>query len=58
MSMLQAADAAPTTQLAAAVSERLKALSGLFERWNMLRTKDLAFLNTALKAAGLPEVKE
>ena len=52
----QAADAAPTTQLAAAVSERLKALGGLFEKWNMLRTKDLAALNAALKAAGLPEI--
>jgi photosystem II stability/assembly factor-like uncharacterized protein len=56
MSMLQAADAAPTTQLAAAISERLKALAGLFEKWDSLKTKDLAALNTALKAANLPAI--
>jgi len=58
MSMLQAADVPPTTQLAAAISERMKALSALFEKWNTLRTKDLATLNAALRAANLPEIKE
>ncbi|HSA94766.1 MAG TPA: hypothetical protein VLJ16_01860, partial [Acidobacteriota bacterium] len=56
MSTLQAADAAPTTQLAAAVAERQKALAELLGKWATLRSSDLAGLNAVLKAAGLPVI--
>jgi hypothetical protein len=48
MSMLQAADLAPTTQLAAAVTEKHQALRELMDRWQSLRTKDLAAVNKIL----------
>jgi hypothetical protein len=54
--LLQGADAAPTTQLAAAVTERLKALADLKAKWAALKAQDLAALNTQLKAANLPVI--
>jgi len=56
MSMLQAADVAPTTQLNAAVTEKHQALRDLMARWNAFRTKDLEALNVRLAAAGLPPI--
>lgn len=56
MSMLQAADVAPTTQLASAVAERRKTLRALFDKWESLRTRELAALNAVLKEAKLPEI--
>jgi photosystem II stability/assembly factor-like uncharacterized protein len=56
MAMLQAADAAPTSQLAAPVSERKKALDTLLAKWETLRTRDLAALNGVLKSAKLEEI--
>ena len=56
MSTLQAAEAAPTTQLAAAVAERQKALETLLGKGAALRARDLVALNAALKAAGLAEI--
>ena len=57
MSLLQAADAAPTTQAIAAVTERREALRALLAKWDALRTKDVAALNAMLKAANLPAVE-
>ena len=57
MSLLQAADAEPTTQAVAAVTERREALRALLAKWDSLRTKDLAALNAALKAASLPAIE-
>jgi len=56
MTMLQAAESAPTGQLAAAVSERKKALDALLGRWDSLRTRELTALNGVLKAAKLGEI--
>ncbi len=56
MSLLQAADVAPTSQVVAAVAERRQAFRTLMERWNSLKTQDLAALNAKLKAAGLAEI--
>ncbi|MBE3126385.1 MAG: glycoside hydrolase [Acidobacteria bacterium] len=56
MNMLQEADAAPTSQLVAAVTERRQALSALLGKWESFRTLELAALNTVLKAANLPEI--
>jgi photosystem II stability/assembly factor-like uncharacterized protein len=50
MSTLQASETAPTTQLAAAVAERLKALRTLLEKYESLKTKELAALDALLKA--------
>ncbi len=56
ISLLQGADAAPTTQVAAAVADRLKALADLKAKWAAFKTQDLATLNTQLKAANLPVI--
>jgi photosystem II stability/assembly factor-like uncharacterized protein len=60
MNLLQGADAGPTSQALAAVSERQKAFAVLIGKWNAFKTQDLANLNTQLKAANLPliEIKE
>jgi hypothetical protein len=56
MSTLQASDTEPTTQLAAAVAERLKALDTLLEKLKSLKTRELDSLNQLLKAAHLAEI--
>jgi photosystem II stability/assembly factor-like uncharacterized protein len=56
MNLLQAADAAPTTPVIAAVTEQRGALRILMEKWNSFKTKDLAALNAALKAAKRPAI--
>ncbi len=56
MSLLQAADAAPTSQAIAAVAERKQALGLLLDRWKSFGTRDLAALNALLKEAKLPEI--
>jgi hypothetical protein len=53
MSLLQAADAAPTGQLLQAVAERRKALAGLMTTWTALKTVDLAAVNAELAKAGM-----
>ena len=50
------ADAAPTTQLAAAVAERRAALAMLLDRWATLRRTEIPKLNAQLSAAGLAEL--
>ena len=57
MGILQAADAAPTSQVSKAVVERRQALASLMARWSTFKTADTAGLNVRLKAAGLPPVE-
>jgi hypothetical protein len=54
MGLLEGADAAPTSQLLAAVDDARKALGSLMARWNTLKNEDLPKLNDQLKAANLP----
>ena len=51
---LQEADVAPTTQTAAAVADRQKALASLLARWTAVQNEDLPKLNAQLKQANLP----
>ncbi len=53
MSTLQASDTAPTSQLAAAVTERLKVLQTLLDKLKSLKTRELAALTEMLKVAML-----
>jgi hypothetical protein len=55
--LLEAADVAPTTQLAASVADRRRQIAALMQRWTALKTTDLATLNAQLKQANLPAVK-
>jgi hypothetical protein len=57
MSALQAADAAPTTQLARAIAVRRQALTALTAKWDAFKAVDVPALNIRLKAAGLPAVE-
>jgi hypothetical protein len=57
MGLLQGADAAPTSQAVAAVTDRRQALSNLLATWNALKTQDLVNLNAQLKAANLPAIE-
>ena len=50
---VEESDAAPTTQLAAAILDRRLALAKLLDRWATLRRMDIPQLNAKLTAAGL-----
>ncbi len=54
---LQEADAAPTTQMTAALADRRQALAQLLARWDALKRQDLPGLNGKLRSANLPELK-
>jgi len=54
---LQAADVAPTTQMAAAVADAARTLADLTGGWAALKTRDLAGLNDQLRAANLPPIE-
>ena len=54
--LLEAADVAPTTQLAAAVADRRAALARVMARWTALKGTELAALNVQLKGANLRAV--
>jgi len=56
MRLLESADVAPATQTVAASADRRAALAKLVERWNALKSRDLADLNTRLQQANLPAV--
>ena len=56
MRLLESADVTPSTQAVAAATDRRAALAKLLERWNALKSRDLAGLNTRLKQANLPAV--
>ncbi len=53
--ILQGADVAPTTQAAAAVADRRRALEGVMAHWKAF-VSDVTALNPKLKAAGLREI--
>jgi hypothetical protein len=57
LDMLQDADVAPTTHLAAAVDVSVRALDTLRRSWSELLARDLPALNGELRAARLPEVR-
>jgi photosystem II stability/assembly factor-like uncharacterized protein len=57
MRLLEGADVAPTTQLAASITERRRQVATLMQRWNALKTTELMAVNAQLKQAKLPEVK-
>jgi hypothetical protein len=54
--ILQGADAPPTTQVLAAVTERRAALATLLGKWKAFSTTDLAAVNAELEKAGLPAI--
>jgi hypothetical protein len=54
--LLQGADAAPTSQVVAAVTSSRIALGTLMARWSELKGQDLPALNTQLKQANLPPI--
>ncbi|MGI8745362.1 MAG: glycoside hydrolase [Bryobacteraceae bacterium] len=56
MQSLEGADVAPSTQSTAAVADRHAAMAKLLQRWNALKTADLADLNRQLTQANLPAV--
>ena len=56
LSALDTADAAPTTQEVAMVSELEKALDEQLSAWAQLKSKDIPELNDRLKKAGLPPI--
>ena len=53
----QDADATPTSQLVTAIADRLASAREAQARWEVLRTVDLAALNTRLRAAGAAEIR-
>jgi hypothetical protein len=52
--VLQQADAAPTTQAAAAAADLRRRLREALPAWDVLKTKDVESVNAQLRAAGLP----
>jgi hypothetical protein len=56
MGLLQGADAAPTSQVVAAVTSNQMALGSLIARWSELKSQDLTALNAQLKQANLPVI--
>ena len=57
LGILQEADAAPTSQAAAAVADTRKAMAVLTSRWEGLKAQDLASLNALLKTANLAAIE-
>jgi len=51
---LQSADVAPTAAIVDAAAELQKVLTKLMSNWEQIRTKDLAEINTQLRAANQP----
>ena len=57
LDLLQEADAAPTTQAVGAAKDLQTALTRSQKIWEDIKTKDLAALNTKLRAAGLDVIR-
>lgn len=55
--VLQEVDAAPTAQVAAAVSDVQSESGSLLERWRAIELQDIPALNNQLQAAGLPKIE-
>ncbi|MDD5544110.1 MAG: glycoside hydrolase [Acidobacteriia bacterium] len=56
LDVVEGADATPTTQATAAVTEIQKIVSAQLARWGELKQKDVPALNAELRKAGLPEI--
>ena len=56
LSALDSADAAPTTQQSAMVTELEKALTAQLADWEQMKSQDVADLNVQLRKAGLPVI--
>ena len=56
LTLIEDADAEPTTQATAAVRAVQHDFDALWARWTALRTTELAALNAKLKAAGQPAI--
>jgi hypothetical protein len=54
LALIQGADAQPTSQVRAAVSNQQQRLNEVFSRWNQLKSNDLNTVNEQLQEAGLP----
>ncbi|HEV2992255.1 MAG TPA: glycoside hydrolase [Candidatus Angelobacter sp.] len=57
LGFLQEADEAPTAQMKDAADELQKSVPSLLQRWQEVKSKDIADLNQKLRAAGLGELK-
>jgi photosystem II stability/assembly factor-like uncharacterized protein len=57
LGFLQESDEAPTAQMKEAVDELQKSVPTLIQRWQEIKSKDVADLNQKLHAAGLVELK-
>jgi hypothetical protein len=55
--VLQAADAAPTTQAVAACGEAQQLLDRLLQLWSDLKTKELSDVNEQLRRANVPPLE-
>jgi photosystem II stability/assembly factor-like uncharacterized protein len=56
MNLVEGADAAPTTQAAAASDDLQKSLADSLSSWSEIKNKDLKSLNEQLRQAGLPTI--
>jgi photosystem II stability/assembly factor-like uncharacterized protein len=56
MNLVEGADAAPTTQAAAASDALQKSLADALSSWSEIKNKDLKSLNEQLRQAGLPTI--
>lgn len=56
MNLVEAADRPPTTQAAAAIADRRKAMAALHARWDALSKAPLTQLNEQLRQAGLAPI--
>jgi hypothetical protein len=55
--IIQDADVAPSTPIAAAVTDIRRESSSLLERWRAIESQDIPALNRQLQGAGLPQVE-
>ncbi|PYS48907.1 MAG: glycoside hydrolase [Acidobacteria bacterium] len=55
--VIQGVDAAPTSQVVAAVPEVLRDSQTLVERWRAIESEDIPALNQQLQAAGIPKIE-
>src|SRR5205085_10308759 len=55
--VIQGVDAAPTSQVVAAVPDVLRDSQTLVERWRAIETQDIPALNQQLQASGIPKIE-
>jgi hypothetical protein len=54
--LMEDVDLAPTPQAANAVSDTVKDSRSLQDRWQAIKTQEIAAMNVELRAAGLPAI--